>query len=134
MLSRRSFFGFFPLAVVAASADASQKSALRAPYSDLEHEVGIWRVRWMDWRIPPNQHVKFGYWFAYLPSGAHPSLTDYRHWISPTTGHLQRVPDLGVIDTSRPDRSWPVSLTEPESRFREAKTRAYWQLVEALLA
>lgn len=118
-LTRRGFFAAFPLSALAASVEASPKPP------DSEHVIHGWRVRWSGWREPANQLVRVGFWFAVPPESFQPADGDRRGICCTTTGEMQRVQDVSVINFARFDSSWPVSVLESDAKFEQAKIRAY---------
>lgn len=124
-VNRRSFFaGLAGLGALAATS-ASQGG----------HEtINGWCIRWSGWRESPSQITRMGFWFAIPPSDYKPADGDCRLWFSTTGGQVLRGADRSVIDTTRKDDSWPVSLLASDAEFEAAKQGARHRLIEAILA
>lgn len=130
MLSRRDWLRGVGLA---AGALCVPSLAQVKPPSEDEHRVGGWLVRWSGWKLPANQAVKFGYWFAYRPEWVGVSDRARAMPIATTLGAVAWYRELAVIDTVRRD-GWPCSEWCSAEAFESAKIRAYRSLVKELRA
>lgn len=127
-VSRRSFLAGFTGLSVFMTAQAV-RAGHTAPPSDSEHSIGPWRVRWMGWKEPGTQPIKFGYWFAYHASDRQRFL-----WIASTLGRIQRLRELEIIDMSyQRQRGWPLTALDSPDRFEAAKVATYRALKDALI-
>lgn len=126
MLGRRGFIQ--AIASIAALGAAASPGAAKP--NEADHQVGQWRVRWMGWRTPANQAIKFGFWLAYHATDRH-----RWHWVSTTLGHVGRYRDPEMIDTSlrRDSRGeWPHNEWDSAEAFTKGQANAYNALIERL--